>query len=580
MKRLILKKLIVISQSEARSLEVPFSSGLNIILGGNKTGKSSVIKSIFISLGCECPKVESDWKKLISTYILLFTYGEKDYCITRESKQFCLFQKHSNRYSCLIETEHFHEYSNCLMKILQINMPCVDNQGKTFNVTPPLLFRFQYVDQDEGWRSIGEAFTNTRYIKNWKGNTNKFVCGYLDNSYYELKAQQEQLKIQKDELKRELLHNQQFVSRVSSYVQIACDLKSPEEIAEKLVDLLAHAEVERESQFELKAHLGVIENQIFMDTRKLELARTGLHESEKDIKFAMLQPSTVCCPICGAKYENSIESQLSISCEHSMAEKLIRSLEEELSRCKSEHSELLEKYSQISTDINEIERQICQSKQMISYSSFYKNEGKQELYESCTTELERLQCEIDKKLVSYAKLDDQISNLKSKQRSREIRQQLSSYCAMIADLIAIPKTFIKLNDFVQSVNRSGSDTPRLVYMYQSALFLYNLERTNSPFNFFVVDTPNQQGQDESNLQKIYDSLKLFQSNEGQVILGTERVTGYEDTASSIIILTEKRRCLTQEHYEEHLDFYEVLHREAIRWSNEQHTENRQLQEDK
>ena len=43
MKRLAIKKLIVISQSESRSLEVPFENGLNIILGGNKTGKSSII---------------------------------------------------------------------------------------------------------------------------------------------------------------------------------------------------------------------------------------------------------------------------------------------------------------------------------------------------------------------------------------------------------------------------------------------------------------------------------------------------------------------------------------------------------
>ena len=33
MKRLAIKKLIVISQSESRSLEVPFENGLNIILG-------------------------------------------------------------------------------------------------------------------------------------------------------------------------------------------------------------------------------------------------------------------------------------------------------------------------------------------------------------------------------------------------------------------------------------------------------------------------------------------------------------------------------------------------------------------
>lgn len=76
MKRLTIKKLIVISQSESRSLEVPFENGLNIILGGNKTGKSSIIKSIFTTLGCECKRIESDWKKLISTYLLFFEYDK------------------------------------------------------------------------------------------------------------------------------------------------------------------------------------------------------------------------------------------------------------------------------------------------------------------------------------------------------------------------------------------------------------------------------------------------------------------------------------------------------------------------
>ena len=43
MKRLTIKKLIVISQSESRSLEVPFEDGLNIILGGNKTNEQDRI---------------------------------------------------------------------------------------------------------------------------------------------------------------------------------------------------------------------------------------------------------------------------------------------------------------------------------------------------------------------------------------------------------------------------------------------------------------------------------------------------------------------------------------------------------
>lgn len=189
MKRLTIKKLIVISQSESRSLEIPFEKGLNIVLGGNKTGKSSIIKSIFTTLGCECKSIEGDWKKLISSYLLFFDYSEKQFCIVRQGKKFQIFEFSGDSYSCVIETEAFHEYSNCLMDILEINMPCISKDGKQFNVTPPLLFRFQYIDQDDGWSKIADSFSNAGYIKDWKANTNKYVCGYLDDAYYKLQAQ-------------------------------------------------------------------------------------------------------------------------------------------------------------------------------------------------------------------------------------------------------------------------------------------------------------------------------------------------------------------------------------------------------
>lgn len=90
--------------------------------------------------------------------------------------------------------------------------------------------------------------------------------------------------------------------------------------------------------------------------------------------------------------------------------------------------------------------------------------------------------------------------------------------------------------------RTGSETPRLVYMYQSAQYLYNLDRIRSPFNFYVIYTPNQQGQDENNLESIFKALELFVSDEGQVIVGSERKTSIENKASNIILLYEEGRC--------------------------------------
>lgn len=246
-------------------------------------------------------------------------------------------------------------------------------------------------------------------------------------------------------------------------------------------------------------------------------------------------------------------------------EKLITELRNSISIATEELEELKEKYNGVSLEIQSIEQKVRNSQQLLSYSSFYKNKGQYEIYESCKRQLEVLQGEIDSYVSKIAIIDEKINEKKSKERFKDIREDIEGYCRTLADAINLPKTFIKLRDFVQIIDRTGSETPRLVYMYQSALYLYNLYRTNSPFNFYVVDTPNQQGQDAENLGSIFKSLELFLSDEGQVIVGTERETGLEGKASNVIKLTEKRRCLNTINYSKHLELLEELQKTAISW---------------
>ena len=543
MKRLMIRKLIVISQSESRSLEVPFEKGLNIILGGNKTGKSSIIKSIFTTLGCECKRVEADWKKLVSTYLLFFKYGERQFCIVRQDKKFQIFENINNDFSCIIETNAFHEYSNCLMDILEIKMPCISKDGKQFNITPPLLFRFQYIDQDEGWSKIADSFKNVAYIKDWKANTNKYVCGYLDDSYYALQAQKAEHILERDDKKKELNYNQNFVSRITSTLTRIEDIESVEDVTTDIELLLAKAEELRKLQFSYNAEMTVLENDIYINQHKLHIVEHNLIETKKDIEYAMTQEDELICPFCGTIYSNGINEQLNITSDYAHCENLIAELKSSISVATKELEELKNKYNDVSVEIQSIEQKVQNTQELLSYSSFYKSKGQFEIYESCKRQLDVLQGEINSCVSKIAITDEKINEKKSKERSKDIREDIERYCRTLADAINVPKTFIKLRDFVQVINRTGSETPRLVYMYQSALYLYNLERAYSPFNFYVVDTPNQQGQDTENLGSIFKSLELFLSDEGQVIVGTERETGMEEKASNVIKLTGKRRCL-------------------------------------
>lgn len=570
MKRLMIRKLIVISQSESRSLEVPFEKGLNIILGGNKTGKSSIIKSIFTTLGCECKRVEADWKKLVSTYLLFFKYGERQFCIVRQDKKFQIFENINNDFSCIIETNAFHEYSNCLMDILEIKMPCISKDGKQFNITPPLLFRFQYIDQDEGWSKIADSFKNVAYIKDWKANTNKYVCGYLDDSYYALQAQKAEHILERDDKKKELNYNQNFVSRITSTLTRIEDIESVEDVTTDIELLLAKAEELRKLQFSYNAEMTVLENDIYINQHKLHIVEHNLIETKKDIEYAMTQEDELICPFCGTIYSNGINEQLNITSDYAHCENLIAELKSSISVATKELEELKNKYNDVSVEIQSIEQKVQNTQELLSYSSFYKSKGQFEIYESCKRQLDVLQGEINSCVSKIAITDEKINEKKSKERSKDIREDIERYCRTLADAINVPKTFIKLRDFVQVINRTGSETPRLVYMYQSALYIYNLERAYSPFNFYVVDTPNQQGQDTENLGSIFKSLELFLSDEGQVIVGTERETGMEEKASNVIKLTGKRRCLNNINYKKHIELLEKLQKTAISWVADNH----------
>ena len=560
MKRLLLKKLIVISRSEQSSLEVPFKKGLNIILGGNKTGKSSLIKSIFTALGCDCSKIEKDWKNLISTYLLYFEYGDEQYCVLRCGKEFSIMKEEKNNYTCVINTEKFQLFCDKLMEIFEVNMQCViSNNSEIINVTTPLLFRFQYIDQDDGWSDIGNEFKNVRYIKDWKGDTNKFITGYLNNDYYKLKAKKIQLSNDKEEKLKELKSNEMFVNSIShdlkkkSQLENLNQLNTVDDVQKKLIKLRNDTDDLRKKEYSIKEKMIKLDNNIFMKKIELNNIYKNIEETQKDISFAMEQDEEIICPICGTKHKNSLNEQLNLSAGLENSEKLRNILEDKINDFKEQLMNFNNEYEDIKNKILKNEELIKDSKEMLSYEELYKNKGKYELYNKCNQELVKIESKYKNLIGEIGALDEQIKEIKSKKRKNEITMQLKDKCKTFAEKINLPSTYIKFRDLVQVIDHTGSETPRLVYMYQSALYLYNLERGGNPFNFYVIDTPNQQGQDEDNLECIFKSMELLLSNKGQVIVGTERKTGLEEKANNIINLSTKRKCLNSEKYNEHIN---------------------------
>lgn len=559
MKRLLIKKLIVVSDVEKSSREINFNEGLNIIIGGNKTGKSSLIKSIFHTFGCEVV-FEDDWKKLISEYIVEFTYGSDEYCIIRTNKLFSIlnFKRESN--IKIIETDNFHEYSNKLMDILGVTMDCLTKSGKRISITPPLLFRFQYIDQDLGWGKIGESFTNMKYIENWKGNTNKYVVGFQGEEYY---SARQELNIVKDKIEAttmKLKHFRELLNSIDIYNEEneRNDVQESNNLKENVKRIFDEMNLLEKNRIELESKIYILKNQRYETHLELVATKNVIKESDKDHEFALEQCENILCPFCGHKYENTTLERIEIIKDIQTGNQLLTQIRSELKLLDEEIAIINEKKAQDERRYLVLKKAVENMQETASIIMTYRNEGKKELIENGKKEKERIEDKLSFEYGEKIAFEKKIKGFESKKRRKEITDKIKEYLENILKEVNVPLSTIKFADFVQTLNKLGSELPRIIYAYHVALYLYNLERGKSIFNILVIDTPNQQGQEQKNLQNIDSVLGHLLQEKGQVILGTERKTGYEAKAATVVTLKFERNCLLPSSYNEHVSYYDYL----------------------
>lgn len=131
---------------EARTFE--FQNGTNLIISnGNTEGKSSLLKSLYYTLGFDVRQFPSGWNKDDMYFQVRVKIGNQKFNITR--------QKNSFRVSDNEEIMNVKEYSEWLSQKLNIYMELPNAYTKTLSLaySSALILPF-YIDQDDSWEGI------------------------------------------------------------------------------------------------------------------------------------------------------------------------------------------------------------------------------------------------------------------------------------------------------------------------------------------------------------------------------------------------------------------------------------------
>src|SRR3954449_7821630 len=94
MKRLVFKEVLILSKTEKAARRETLDPSINLIIGENDVGKSTLIKCLYHTLGADVPGLQNThWKNARPIYCLHFSLNDVEYSIVRDEKYFGVFDK-------------------------------------------------------------------------------------------------------------------------------------------------------------------------------------------------------------------------------------------------------------------------------------------------------------------------------------------------------------------------------------------------------------------------------------------------------------------------------------------------------
>ena len=169
MKRLIISEILILSEKEGKARRESFDPRRTIIFGGNTTGKSSLIKSIYHAFGAEPAKQHPRWKSAEVKTLVKFSIDSTAFQILRDGGYFAIFTGDG----AFLYPSHARMSSPgpYLASLLDFGLILASRDDEPQSPPPAFCFLPFYMDQDASWQNSWTAFDKLYQYQNWKNRS-------------------------------------------------------------------------------------------------------------------------------------------------------------------------------------------------------------------------------------------------------------------------------------------------------------------------------------------------------------------------------------------------------------------------
>lgn len=555
MSSMFFKSILIADVQKHTARIVPFEQGLNVVTSTeNHVGKSSVIKSLYDTLGAEV-KFDARWDKDSKLSSVIIDVDGVEYRIVRFIRRFAVFK---GTELLLLTDSVTKELAPKLSEIFNFSVYLAEKGEKKRVVQAPPAFTFMpyYIDQDKGWSELYDSFERMdQFAKPERAKSLYFHLGLYTKSRIESQARKDQLK---DEIKELQEREQRLLITIKAISEELNNIIP----ADNEEELERHLATPRKEIEELVQEIGRVRNKIQEFQTTLEQ-----HENQLDIiqQFQRIKTPesgekklTHVCPQCGYEFTDDLYELVRSNYNQSNAEYLRAQIELIVNSIKSELQQQEQRYVALMNQLKEQEKVYDESQD--AYDAYLRHRGLEEIFRKYQLELGQNRIDQSEKEGEIKNINKELQKIPDK---KDIEEDYISYVKQnIITLGAWTQDYDGKIKLLKALNAQGSLMPKIILSQYNGLFQTMADMSSSVTRFpFVVDSPRNMESSVSSSKEILTMIVKITSLP-QVIVATVDYDefGVEDGGKvHKIYFTDQFSILNEDTYREKAEEIEGLY---------------------
>lgn len=544
MKEVYFQSILIADLQRSTARFQNFSKGLNVVTSAdNHVGKSSLLKSLYYTLGAEV-EYDSVWDKNTKLYVATIFVDNEMYRIARFMKRFAVFH---NDKLLLITDSVTKELTPLLGRIFDFAVYLPNkNTGRVELAPPTFTFMPYYIDQDKGWSGLYDSFASLLQYK--RADRIKSLYYHLNiytKETVELMARKDKLKDRLDTLDSEsnrlyiilnaLQEETANLPPADNVQELESYLKTPKKRIEALINQIGI----------VRNNIQSLEAELFQHQHRLQVI-SEYHAIKGDDSDCELD-NTHICPNCGYAFDeelfNIVQANYSAVNEKYLCQQIqviIDSVTKNLSASKEQYVSLMRELKQ--------EKTVFSSKKN-EFDIFVRQKGLQDSIRRFSHELGTIKSESTDISTEMKHIRNELLKLPNK---NEVEEKYIEYVRLnIMHLDAWDPAYEGTIKLLTPIKAQGTLENKIILAQFVGLFqtmdYFKSSATRFPF---IVDSPRAKEASVVSSKEILKTIVQLQMLP-QIILATIDYSNFQseiDAPANIITLTEQRKLLSEKDY--------------------------------